>query len=390
MKQTRSIALMTGAAASFVTVLGGAFSGGQFFRSYLFAWLFWLGLALGCFALTMLHHLVGGKWGFATRRFYEAGLGTLPLMAVLAVPLIFGLRHVYGWAIPVQVAADPVLQHRHAYLNPTFFIVRIIVYFAVWLWLARALLSGSRAQDGTTDAEPTRRLRVLSAPGIIIYVLSATFAYVDLILSLEPDWYSTIFLILIVIGQTLASLALGIVCLRLFAKDARLERIATPACFHDLGNLLLAFVMLWAYMAFSQLLIIWSGNLPEEIAWYLHRSTPGWKAVALLLGFFHFAIPFALLLSRGLKHQIELLCMVAGLVLVAHAVDVYWLVVPSITATFRGSAAAGPHWIDVTSFVAIGGFWTALFLSRLAAYPLVPRNDPRFVLDQPLEGVSVS
>ncbi len=370
MKRFRTIALGIGALATIVCILGAVLGAGTFIRSYLVAYLFWLGLTLGGFGLIMLHHLVGGCWGYATRRFYEAGLTTLPLVALLAIPLCFGVHEIYGWAMPSQVAVEPVLQHRHAYLNLPFFIVRMIVYFTAWIWLARVLLNYSRAQDITSDLTPTRRLRMLSGPGLILYVLSATFAYVDFILALEPDWYSTVYLILIIVGHTLAVLSLGIILLRVFSKAESFALMLTPKHFHDLGNLLLAFVMLWAYIAFSQILIIWSGNLPDEISWYLHRSSPGWKAVALILGLFHFAIPLALLLSRGLKFQISLLCAVAALVLVTHAVDVYWLVVPSFQA--HGLSHSVP--LEFTAFLAIGGFWSATFITNLLRHSLVPRN----------------
>lgn len=387
MNRARAIALLVGIIAAALSVIGAFFDGAQFFRSYLFAYLFWLGLALGCFGLTMLHNLVGGRWGFVTRRFFEAGLTTLPLLAVLAVPLCFGLRALYGWANHADVAADPVLQHRHVYLNIPFFLVRLVVFFAIWLGLARALLRRSHEQDATADPEPTRQLRAISAPGLIVYVLTASFAYLDFVLSLEPDWYSTVFLILIVVGQTLAALALGILLLRIFAESEPFAAMLTPTHFLHLGNLMLAFVMLWAYMAFSQLIIIWSGNLPAEIAWYLHRSTPGWKALALALGLLQFAVPFALLLSQDLKRRIRLLWGVAALVLFAHAVDVFWLVVPSFGASVHAGGRAALHWMDFTIFAGIGGFWVALFLTRLAAHPLIPRNDPRMAASVQEEGV---
>ena len=378
MTRIRTLAFFIGILAMLVSVLGATFQTAQFFRSYLFAYVFWLGLALGGFGLTMLHQLVGGRWGFATRRFFEAGLMTLPLMAALVVPLFFGLGKIYGWANRQIVFSNEVLRHRHVYLNAPFFIIRMVIWFAIWLWLARVLLRGARAQDHTSDPEPTRRLRTFSGPGVVIYVFSASFAFIDLVLSLEPDWYSTIFLILIVIGQTLAMLSLGIILLRIFAARAPFSEMVTPQFFHDLGNLLLAFVMLWAYMAFSQLLIIWSGNLPAEISWYLHRCYGGWKTVALLLGLFHFAVPFALLLSRDLKRRIDLLCGIAALVFVAHIVDVYWLVMPSFL-TNAAHPAVHLHWLDLTVFIGIGGFWVALFLFNLARFPLVPLNDPRLV-----------
>ncbi len=368
----RATPLYIGIAALLVSLIGAFFNSSQFFASYFFGYLFWLGIALGCFGLLMLNHLVGGRWGFITRRFFEAGLATLPLMALLVVPLFFGLRVLYGWARPAAVAASDVLEHRHAYLNLPFFIIRVAVYFACWVLLARALRRGSFAQDATSDPAPTRRLRRISAPGLIIYVLLATFAYVDFVLALEPDWYSTIFPILIIVGQTLAALAFAIVLLALNARKSAFADVLTPAHFLDLGNLLLAFVMLWAYMSFSQFLVIWSGNLPDEISWYLHRSSVGWKGVALALGLFHFAVPFALLLSRQTKRRIQWLAVIAGLVLVAHAIDVYWLVAPSIHIP-------GIHmqWMDITLFIGIGGLWLATFANKLAAHPLIPLNDPR-------------
>ncbi len=366
----RAAPLLIGLAALLVSVIGAFANGARFFDAYLFGYLFWLGLALGCFGLLMLNHLVGGKWGFVTRRFFEAGLGTLPLMAILFVPLLFALRVLYGWARPDDVAANDVLQHRHVYLNIPFFIARVIGYFAVWLWLTLKLRRGSHAQDATSDIKPTRNLRTLSGPGLVIYVLITTFAYIDLVLSLESDWYSTIFPILIIVGQALSALAFSIMLLAFYSRKAPLAPVLTPAHFHDLGNLLLAFVMLWAYMSFAQFLIIWNGNMPDEISWYLHRSSSGWKMVALVLGMFHFAVPFALLLSRESKRRLGILCTIACAVLLVHVLDVYWLIAPSLHIH--------AHWLDFTLFAGIGGLWLTVFAKNLAAYPLLPLNDPRY------------
>lgn len=377
MNRARSIALVVSIACAAFSIGGAFFDPAQFFQSYLFGFLYWTGLSLGCFGLVMLHHLVGGRWGQVTRRFFEAGLTALPFMAVLFVPLLFALPTLYGWARPAEVAGDPVLQHRHAYLNVPFFIVRMAGYFVLWIWLARALGRGSHEQDVTEDPAPTRRLRALSGPGLVIYVLSVTFAFIDLVLSLEPDWYSTIFPMMLVIGQTLAALALGVFMLALLAGDEPFRGVVTPTHFHHLGNLMLAFVMLWAYMSFSQLLIIYSGNLPDEISWYLHRDTPGWKTLALLLGLFHFAVPFALLLSRQWKHQVRFLGGLAAVILVAHGADVYWLVMPSFHRELH------LHWLDFTVPLGMGGLWIGWFLTRLQAHPLIPRNDPRLLPAHP-------
>lgn len=373
MNRSRAIALVVGIVCALLSLLGAISDRSQFFESYLFGYLFWAGLALGCFGLTMLHHLVGGRWGQVTRRFFEAGLATLPLIALFFVPLLFALPTLYGWARPGDVAHDPVLAQRHVYLNVPFFIARMAGYFILWLWLAHLLNRGSHRQDATADPEPTRRLRTLSGPGLVLYVLSASFAAIDLILSLEPDWFSTMFPILVVIGQTLAALSLAVLMLALLADHPPFAEVVTPTHFHHLGNLMLAFVMLWAYMSYSQFLIVWSGNLPNEIVWYLHRGTPGWKAVALALGLFHFAVPFALLLSRKLKHQIRFLGGLAVVILLAHILDVYWLVMPSYHPQLR------VHWLDFTVLLGLGGLWVAWFLTRLQQHPLIPQNDPRLL-----------
>lgn len=370
MKRARAIALALGVAGAVLSAIGAFYNRAQFLESYLFAFVYWMGLALGCFGLVMLHHLAGGRWGHVTRRFFEAGLSTLPIMAFAFLPLLFSLQTLYGWARPAEVAQDLVLQHRHAYLNIPFFLARMAGCFVLWICLARALNRGSRQQDATCDPAPALRLRILSGPGLVVYVLSVTFALIDLVLSLEPDWYSTIFPILLIIGQTLAALALGILMLALLARREPFVGTVTATHFHHLGNLLLAFVMLWAYLSFSQFLIIWSGNLPDEISWYLHRDTRGWKAVALSLGLFHFAVPFALLLSRSLKHRIRFLGALAALILLAHAVDVYWMIMP----TFHRELHV--HWLDLAAPLALGGFWVAWFLTCLQAYPLIPLNDP--------------
>ena len=230
----------------------------QFFISYLFGYLFWLGLALGCLGFLMVHHLTGGRWGFAVRRLYEAAIMTLPLLALLFIPICFGLQDLYLWTDPRAVAANPVLQHRSMYMNAPAFIIRAALFFLIWIGIAIVLNKWSLQQDTTTEVEPTRKLRTLSGPGIVLYPLTATFVFVDWVLSLEPDWFSTMFLVLIVIGQMLTSLAFVIILLAWLYKSNPMSEVVTPTHFHHLGMLLMAFVMLWTYMAFGELLIIYS------------------------------------------------------------------------------------------------------------------------------------
>ncbi len=273
----------------------------QFFISYLFAELVWLGVALGCMAFLMIHYLTGGKWGWPVRRFFEAAAKTLPLVGLLFIPICFGIHYLYPWAMPARVAADKILQHKHPYLSVPFFTARAVIAFAIWSWMAYLLNKWSREQDATRDPAPMKRLRKLSGPGLVIYPLTITFVFVDWVMSLEPDWFSTIFPILICIGQMLSGLAFVILLLAWIGPRTSLSEIIGKENFHHLGSLLLAFTMLWAYMAFSQLLVIWSGNLPHEISWYLHRIAGGWRWVLVFLVLFHFFGPFFLLLSRQMK-----------------------------------------------------------------------------------------
>jgi hypothetical protein len=364
-------ALMAGAAGVVLCGLGVLLNPTQFFRSYLLAFLFWLGIPLGSLAVLMLHHLVGGAWGAVIRHVLESATRTLPLLLLLFVPLLFGLHQLYIWARPEAVLADDILQHKRAYLNIPFFMLRAAFYFVVWLTMSFLLNRWSLAQD-QAGAEPfERRMRLLSGPGLVLYVLTATFAAVDWVMSLEPHWFSTIYGILVIVGQLLATLAFAVVVVALLAEAPPLSEVMPPARFHDLGNLLFAFVMIWAYMAFSQFLIIWSGNLPEEITWYRHRTHGGWQWIGLALMLFYFAVPFLLLLSRGIKQQAQPLAWVATTVLVMHVVDLFWLVVPAFQP-----ARVFIHWMDAAALMGVGGIWIVVFVWQLKRRSLLPVHDP--------------
>lgn len=353
-------------------VFGALTNPHQFYFSYLFGYVFWIGLGLGCFALVMIHHLTGGGWGFLIRRMLEAGVMTLPIMAVLFLPFFLGLHELYSWSHPEIVAHDEALQHKHLYLNLPAFAIRSAVLFALWTVCALLLNRWSFRQDATEDPAPTRWLRTLSGPGLVLYALTGTLAAVDWVMVLENDWYSTIFPLQLMIGQMLATLALCITLLAWFGKHEPLRSIVKPEHFHALGNLLLAFVMLWAYMAVSQLIIIWSGNLPREISWYLHRSTGGWKWVVVFVVVFYFFVPFSLLLARQNKTNVRPLCAIALGVFCVHFVEVFWFVAPSLHGT-----GFGVSWLDFTAAAGIGGVWVAAFFGRLKNHPLMPSNDPR-------------
>ncbi|MEE8201065.1 MAG: hypothetical protein V3R29_07835 [Candidatus Acidoferrales bacterium] len=364
------VALGVGVVVSAVCVVAALDSPQQFFRSYLLAYLFWMNLALGCLALVMLHHLVGGQWGMVIRRLLESGTRTLPLLLLLFLPLVFGLQEIYPWTHPEKMA-EPALQHKAVYLNVPFFLARAGIYFAVWLLLAYLLNRWSSRQDQSDQPALGERLRVLSAPGLILYGLTATFASVDWVMSLEPHWFSTVYGMMFILGQVLAALTFVIVILMLLSDRAPLAGFLRPQHFHDLGNLLLAFVMLWAYVSFTQYLIIWSGNLPEEIPWYLDRTGHGWQGIAVVLIVLHFAVPFVLLLNRPLKRRARALAGLAVGLFLLRWFDLFWIVSPA----FYG-AEVSVHWMDVALPIGLGGLWLTVFFGQVKGRPLLPLQDP--------------
>jgi hypothetical protein len=365
------VLLMVGLVALGATAYGAFADRKQFFFSYLFACLFWLGLSLGCFLVTMIHQLTGGRWGYPTRRILEAGFMALPLMVLLFIPICFGLHDLYPWARPAEVATDKILSQRHPYQNPLWFIVRLAFFLGVWTLAAWLLRRWSLEQDATSDAAPTRRARALSGPGIVGYGLLGTFAYVDWIMSLEKHWYSTMFAVIVIIGQILVAYAFATVTLTALGNQQPIAGVVNKTHYHHLGNLLLTFVMFWTYVSFGQLLIIYSGDLPRELDWYLHRIAGNWKVVVVALALFHFFLPFFLLLFRGIKSHIAALTTLATLIFTVHIVDAYWLVMPTLHP--QGIQLS---WLDFTAPIGIGGLWVSVFVSHLKNAPLIPLQDP--------------
>jgi len=368
-------ALLVGAASLAACGIGALFSPAQFFHSYLFAYVFWAGLALGCLAIVMLQYLTGGAWGLVIRRALESGTRTLPLVALLFLPILLGLSHLYEWAHPEEVAHDALLRYKAPYLNAPFFAARALFYFAAWLSVAYFLNKWSLAQDRGWDRSRGRRLQILSSGGLVLYGLTVTFSSIDWVMSLEPHWYSTMFGVLFIAGQGLSAFAFIIAVTVLLARRKPLSDVIAPSHYHDLGKLLLAFVMFWSYVSFSQYLIIWAGNLPEEIPWYLRRLQGGWGWIGLALILFHFLLPFLLLLSRTANENPRLLASIAALVVFMRLVDVFWLIAPVFADSgFR------VHWMDLAAPVGIGGLWLAAFLWQLGKRPLLPPTDPGLVL----------
>jgi hypothetical protein len=369
-------ALIVGVLGLAAGAIGAVQNPDQFFRSWLIGFLFCLGLSMGSLALLMLQHMSGGQWGLVGRRVFEAASRNLPYVALLFVPILFGLPRLYEWARPEAVQADHILQIKVPYLNVPFFVARAVFYFALWIGGAWLLNKWSAAQDrGEIAVTPqdTRRFRVVSAPGLVLYVLTMTFAATDWVMSLDPHWYSTIFGFIMVAGQGLAGLALVIVVLSALTETEPYSAYVNQRHFLDLGKLLLAFVMLWAYFSFSQFLIIWSGNLPEEIPFFTERLRGGWQYVSLAILVGHFALPFTLLLSRDLKRRPRLLARVAIFILVFRWVDLVWLVEPMF-----GHEQFPLQWMDVALPAGLVGVWVFLLARQLRSRPLLPLNDPFF------------
>jgi hypothetical protein len=403
-RRLQRAALGVGVVGALLCVLAAFLDPQQFFFAYLIGFLFWTGIALGGVAIWMLHNLTGGAWGALIRRMLEAGSRTLPLLAILFVPVAVGMPFLYLWvnpqeatqhqagllkqnAIPVDALPEfqrhlleqrklpereeRLLAHKKPFLNRPFFLIRTALYFLVWITLAAFLgrQSARLDQEGTSDV--ARTLRGISGPGLAIYALTVTLAAVDWIMSLEPMWWSTIFGALVATGQLLPALAFAILLAAWLSPVRPLADLTSPTAWNDLGNLLLAFVMLWSYMMFSQLLLIYSGNLAEEIPWYTIRSVGGWQWLGALLALFYFLLPFLMLLSRDFKRQPARLMIVASLILAMSFLHQVWMVGPVFSpGRFYLS------WMAIVAVAGIGGLWLGVFLRQLQARPLVPLHDP--------------
>ena len=378
----RSHALVAGGIGLAACALGFIFDRGHFFRSWLIAYLLFLGIALGSLALLMIQHLSGGAWGIF-RRIFEASSRTLPLMALLFLPIVLGMGSLYPWTHPDLVQQDEVLRHRTIYLNTGFFLVRALVYFGGWITLAWTLSRLSRRQD-EGDVSVNLRIQHVSGGGIVFYAFSATSAAIDWIMSLNPHWYSTLFGFIFIGGQGLSALAFTIVISTVLARQAPMANLLKPNHFHDLGKLSLAFVMLWAYFNFSQYMLVYAANLVEEIPYFIARTSHGWQYLALFLVIFHFAVPFLLLLSRDLKRMPHRLVWVALALLVVRYIDLFMLVSPEFDAAGANlhmlpgehEGTLFVHWLDLAAPLAIGGLWLWMFFTQLAQRPLLAFADP--------------
>jgi hypothetical protein len=369
--QTRAISV--GVIALLLAIFGAVHTPGAFYQSYLMSFLLILGLTLGSLGLLMLQHLTSGHWGIIIRRSLESATRTLPLIAVLFVPIaLFGMKYLYAaWLDPAALQKEPLSGFQQKYLTHGGYLTRAVIYFAIWLALMFIFNIWSKQQDTNQDDRALRRrLQMLAGPGIILYVFAMSFAAIDWVMSLSPHWASTIYGFIFVGGQLISSMSFMIAVVVLLSRAEPFASILQPRHLHDLGKLLLAFVMLWAYFDFSQLLIIWSGNLPEEISFYRTRLYGEWGVVAVIVVVFHFFVPFFLLLSQDLKRNARVLPKIAMWLILMRLVDLFWMTRPEFTSS------AVPTWLDLVLPVALGGLWLGFFAFNLKQCPLLPLGDP--------------
>ena len=360
----------------FAVIAGGLYSirPDEFFRAYLLGFMCWLGVALGSMAILMIRHLTGGGWGTVIRRILGAAMRTLPLLFVLFIPIFFGIHRLYIWAQPLSNIEDKHLREHleqitHTYLTVNGFVVRAVFYFAVWNVLSFLLSYWSKQTDRAGAPDNSGRFKAVSGPGLILYGFTISFAAIDWIMSLDPSWISTIFGLIILIGEVLSAMCFAVVVERILFNYKPMSEMLKPDFVHDHGKWMLAFLMVWAYFNFSQWLIIWAGNLPSEITFYLRRINGGWGSIGLFLAFFGFAVPFAMLLSRPYKRNIRRLVWLAVWLLLIRYLDLFWIIEPNFSKTIHLTLA------DVVVPIAIGGIWLWYFFRNLGALPLLPAYD---------------
>ncbi len=346
----------------------------EFYRGYLLGFMCWLGLALGSMAILMIRHLTGGGWGTVIRRILGAAMRTLPLLAILFIPVILGIHHLYIWAQPLSNIEDKHLREHleqitRSYLTINGFIIRAIIYFAIWNVCSLLLSKWSKQTDHAGAPNNTQRFKAVAGPGLILYAFTISFAAIDWIMSLDPSWISTIFGLIILIGELLAAMCFAVVVERILVNYKPMSELLRPDFVHDHGKWMLTFIMVWAYFSFSQWLIIWAGNLPSEITFYLKRLSGGWGWIGLVLALFHFCVPFAILLSRSLKRNIRKLVWVAVWLILMRYLDLFWIIEPNFSKAISLTLA------DIVVPVAIGGIWLWYFFRNLASLPLVPAYD---------------
>ena len=366
-------AIILGAVGLVAGVIGYALNPAQFFHSYLFAYMFWFGITVCALPILMIDHLAGGRWGAVIQRFLEASTRLLPLMALLFIPIVLGIGSIYEWSHADVVANDALLQHKAPYLNIPFFVLRAVLYFVIFIGMSVFLNRWSRERDLTGDYNFTRRLRRLGGYGLPIFTITLSFVLIDWLMSLEPHWFSTMYPLMVGMGMMVTAFAFVILMLILFSRYQPVSDVASPKIFSDLGSLLFSFIMIWAYFSYSQFMLMWYANLPEEAPWYLTRMSGGWQWIAIAIILFMFVLPFFMLISGDIKRSGRWMIFITLVVLGIRLVDMFWLVMPAFQ---HGHAALTVSWLDIVMPIALGGIWVGAYLWQLGRRPLVALHEP--------------
>lgn len=345
----------------------------RFFQSYLAAFLFCVTIPLGGMFFIMIGYLTGSAWSIPMRRIAENMMMTIPVGALLFIPIALGIHSLYEWSHTEVVAHDAILRGKASYLNPQWFILRASIFFLMWTLWAWRIYKNSTRQDATGDLKHMHAISRWSAPGLLMLFVTVTLAAFDWSMSLNPHWYSTIFGIYVYAGGARSFIAAWVLICIAFRGKGVLRNTITIEHYHDLGKWMFALTVFWAYIAFSQYLLIWYANIPEETVWFMRRFTGTWGPTSAALLFGHFIIPFFLFLPRASKRNLSILKWGAIWVLALQFLDFYWQVMPTFHA--RGIA---PHWLDVACIAAIGSIFALVFWFRMKAHAILPVGDPRF------------
>ncbi|MCC6849792.1 MAG: quinol:cytochrome C oxidoreductase [Deltaproteobacteria bacterium] len=351
-----------------------ALAGGtpQFYFSWLVAYLFFLSIALGGLFFVLVLAVSRAGWGVSLRRVVENVMATLPVFAVLFVPIWLGRHELYAWARPEEVAKSALLRGKAPFLNEDFWFVRAILYFVAWSALATFFSTQSQKQDETGDERISARMRGIAPVGIILFALSTTFCSIDWMMSLEPEWYSTMYGVYFFSGAVIAIFSFVILLVQFAYTQGALRGVVTTEHLHDVGKLLFGFTIFWAYIAFSQYFLIWYGNIPEETVYYMKRQVGSWQSVGMLLAYGHFLLPFFFLMPRAAKRSSALLVIAAVWQLFMHFLDLHWAIMPVLHPE-----SARPGFVDLAAFSAVGGVFLAAIGWVSSRRALVPLGDPR-------------
>jgi hypothetical protein len=376
------IPLALSAALLVISAVGWVVDPPRFYFAYLVGWTFCLSIALGSMFFVMINHITRASWSVVVRRITETTIWWIPMLAILSIPIFIGIHELYGhWTNPRLFDPndpyyDPLVAGKQAYLNIPFFVIRVLIYFGAWTLIAYKLYSLSIRQDVDPAADIPAAQRRVSAWGIPLFAITLQFASFDFLMTLDPHWFSTIFGVYYFSGSFGASLAFLILTLVLLQKRAgTLNGVVTREHYHDLGKFLFAFTVFWAYIAFSQYMLIWYANIPEETIWYRHRLEHGWEYHSVALGLFRFVLPFFILMLRSAKRSLPVLSIMSVWILVMHWFDLHWLAMP-VHALDHLGGHSGIHLIDVAVWLGLFGLFISMLIYQLSRHSLVPRNDP--------------